>query len=93
MARAEGAVVADLNAAFGRASNDLASLFTDHVHPNDRGYTAVAEEFFRAITQSVGAASSAGQEAAGPPDTAGSSGNRHRPRWVGRRSAWPSARR
>ena len=50
MARAEGAVVADLNRAMKDASADLPSLFTDHVHPNDRGYQVMAQEFFRAIS-------------------------------------------
>jgi lysophospholipase L1-like esterase len=54
MARSEGAVVADLHAAMLAESDDLPSLFTDHVHPNDRGYAAMADEFFRAITQPMG---------------------------------------
>jgi lysophospholipase L1-like esterase len=54
MARQEGAVVADLHAAMLRESGDLPSLFSDHIHPNDRGYAAMAEEFFRAITAPVG---------------------------------------
>jgi hypothetical protein len=54
MARAEGAIVADLNAAMKAESPDLPELFTDHVHPNDRGYGAMADAFFRALTQPVG---------------------------------------
>jgi lysophospholipase L1-like esterase len=50
MARAEGAAVADLHAAFLREP-DLAALFADHVHPNDRGYQVIAAEFFRAISR------------------------------------------
>ncbi|HVR70832.1 MAG TPA: SGNH/GDSL hydrolase family protein [Vicinamibacteria bacterium] len=49
MARAEGAVVADVHAAFLREAN-VPGLFADHVHPNDRGYQVIAAEFFRAIT-------------------------------------------
>jgi lysophospholipase L1-like esterase len=51
MAREEGAVVADLNGAFKRETSDLRSLYTDHVHPNDRGYEVMAAELFRAITR------------------------------------------
>jgi lysophospholipase L1-like esterase len=50
MARAEGAVVADIHAAFLREPS-LSALFADHVHPNDRGYQIIAAEFFRAITR------------------------------------------
>jgi acyl-CoA thioesterase-1 len=49
LAADEGAVLADLEAAFLREPN-LASLYSDHVHPNDRGYQVMAGEFFRAIT-------------------------------------------
>jgi lysophospholipase L1-like esterase len=83
MARAEGAVVADLHAAMLAASPDLPTLFTDHVHPNDRGYAAMADELFRALTQPVGPAG-AGQGPVELPGVAGSaavsSGKRHRPR-------------
>lgn len=54
MARAEGAIVADLNTAMKAESPDLPALFTDHVHPNDRGYGAMADAFFRALTRPVG---------------------------------------
>jgi lysophospholipase L1-like esterase len=50
MAEAEGVVLADLHAAFVAADPDLVSLFSDHVHPNDRGYSIMAEGFFRALT-------------------------------------------
>jgi lysophospholipase L1-like esterase len=50
MARQEGAVIADLHAAFLKEPS-LPPLFDDHVHPNDRGYQIIAHEFFRAITQ------------------------------------------
>ncbi len=48
--RAEGGVVADVHAAMTRAgASHLDELFSDHVHPNDDGYAAVADAFFRAI--------------------------------------------
>jgi len=50
LAAAEGALLVDLEAAF-RREPDLASLFHDHVHPNDRGHRLMADEFFRTITQ------------------------------------------
>jgi len=59
MARAEGAIVADLNAAMKAESPDLPALFSDHVHPNDRGYSAMADAFFRALTRPVGTAPAA----------------------------------
>lgn len=49
LAADEGAPLADLEAAFLREPN-LASLFSDHVHPNDKGYEIIAEEFFRAVS-------------------------------------------
>jgi acyl-CoA thioesterase I len=96
MARAEGAIVADLNAAMRAETPDLPELFSDHVHPNDRGYSAMADAFFRALTQPVGTAPTAQAvepDAAGPPEAAGSSSYRQRPRWVGLRSSRSSARR
>jgi lysophospholipase L1-like esterase len=50
MAAAEGATLADLHAAFVREDPELEPLFSDHVHPNDRGYAVMAAEFFRALT-------------------------------------------
>lgn len=50
LARDEGAVLVDLEAAFLREGS-LPALFSDHVHPNDRGYRVIADEFFRAITE------------------------------------------
>ena len=50
LARQEGAVLVDLEAAFLKEP-DLASLFDDHVHPNDRGYTIIANEFAKAISE------------------------------------------
>jgi lysophospholipase L1-like esterase len=58
MAQEEGAVLADLHAAFEEeAAGDLPALFSDHVHPNDRGYDAIARELFRAITAPVASGS------------------------------------
>jgi acyl-CoA thioesterase-1 len=83
MARAEGAVVADLHGAMVAETPDLPALFSDHVHPNDRGYGLIADAFFRAVTGPVGApAAAADQEAVEPvpPEAAGSSENLQRPR-------------
>lgn len=49
LARSEGALLADLNAAF-KARGNLPSLFFDEVHPNDAGYDVIADAFFKAIT-------------------------------------------
>jgi len=54
MAAEEGAVIVDLEAAF-LAEGALPPLFSDHVHPNDRGYAIMAREFFKAITTAEGA--------------------------------------
>ena len=51
MAREEGAVLADVHAAFPSEERALARLFADHVHPNDAGYERIADAFFRAITE------------------------------------------
>jgi lysophospholipase L1-like esterase len=48
LARSDGALLADVHAAFLRES-DLPSLFSDHIHPNDRGYAVLAQAFFEAI--------------------------------------------
>jgi lysophospholipase L1-like esterase len=58
MAREEGAALADLHAAFLREP-DLAALFADHVHPNDRGYRVIADEYFRTLTRPLNATTSA----------------------------------
>jgi lysophospholipase L1-like esterase len=52
LAEEEEALLVDLEAAF-RSQGDLTQLFYDHVHPNDRGYAIMADEFFKAITQPV----------------------------------------
>jgi lysophospholipase L1-like esterase len=49
MATTEGVSLADLHAAFVREEPSLEALFSDHVHPNDRGYAVMAAEFFRAL--------------------------------------------
>jgi lysophospholipase L1-like esterase len=49
LARAEGAILADVNAAF-RAKGSLPALFADDVHPNAAGYDVIADAFFQAIT-------------------------------------------
>lgn len=50
MAASEGASLADLHAAFLREDPTLEPLFSDHVHPNDRGYEVMAAELFRALS-------------------------------------------
>jgi lysophospholipase L1-like esterase len=57
--RAEGGVVADVHAAMLREAggeSGLPALFSDHIHPNDRGYEAIADAFFRAIVTPTAAA-------------------------------------
>jgi lysophospholipase L1-like esterase len=49
LARSEGALLADLSAAF-KARGNLPALFADEVHPNDAGYDVIAETLFKAIT-------------------------------------------
>jgi lysophospholipase L1-like esterase len=57
LVRAEGGVVADVHAAMmAEAGGDLPGIFSDHVHPNDRGYEAIAGAFFKAITDPRGSA-------------------------------------
>jgi lysophospholipase L1-like esterase len=48
MAEQEGALLADLEEKFLAAGN-LPDLFSDHVHPNDRGYEIMAAAWFEAI--------------------------------------------
>ena len=61
MARSEGAVVADLEAAFLRAPS-VPALFRDHIHPNDAGYEVMAQAFFEAIAHPA----TAGADIGGP---------------------------
>jgi lysophospholipase L1-like esterase len=60
MAAQEGVPVADVHAGFVREANGrLEDLFVDLVHPNDRGYQVIANEFFKAIaSRSTGSSSS-----------------------------------
>jgi lysophospholipase L1-like esterase len=58
MAREEGAVLVDIEAAF-LAQTPLSALFVDHIHPNDAGYEIIASEFFAAITEPAATAASA----------------------------------
>jgi len=57
MARTERVAVADLYAAYTRQT-DMPALYADFLHPNERGYQLMAQEFFRAITQPASAATS-----------------------------------
>jgi lysophospholipase L1-like esterase len=57
MAQQEGALVADLHAAFMRAGPS--GLFVDHVHPNSRGYEVIAQAWFDALTRPRGAGAAA----------------------------------
>jgi len=54
LARQEGAVLVDLHAAFLK-TGDLPGLFVDQVHPNDRGYGIIADEYWKAITRPASA--------------------------------------
>jgi lysophospholipase L1-like esterase len=60
MAAEQGVPVADVHAGFLRESGSrLEDLFVDLVHPNDRGYRIIADEFFKAIaTRGSGSTSS-----------------------------------
>jgi lysophospholipase L1-like esterase len=49
LARQENVAVADLNAEF-KAAGNLASLFSDDVHPNDAGYQVLAQGWTKGIT-------------------------------------------
>ena len=59
LARTEGAVLADLEAAFLRAPS-VPALFADHIHPNDAGYEVMAQAFFDAITRPAAVAADYG---------------------------------
>jgi lysophospholipase L1-like esterase len=59
MAAQQGVPVADVHAGFMRDSGThLEDLFVDLVHPNDRGYRIIADEFFKAIATRTPSASS-----------------------------------
>ena len=57
LAREQGALLADVNAAF-KAQGSLPPLFDDDVHPSDAGYDVLAQAWFEAISnaRSVSAA-------------------------------------
>lgn len=57
LAQAKQVPLADLNAEM-RAAGSLSTLFADDVHPNDAGYQAIAQGWFKAISRSRSAASS-----------------------------------
>ena len=59
LAREEGALLVDLEAAFLRAPS-VPALFTDHVHPNDAGYEVMAQAFFDALVHPAAAAADFG---------------------------------
>jgi lysophospholipase L1-like esterase len=59
MASQEGAVVADQWQAFFNQI-EIGPLFDDHIHPNDAGYTIMANTWFEAITRARLTAASAG---------------------------------
>jgi lysophospholipase L1-like esterase len=48
MAQQEGAFLVDCEKTF-LAQGDLTKLFSDHVHPNDTGYSLISQTFFEAI--------------------------------------------
>jgi lysophospholipase L1-like esterase len=52
LARAEAAVLVDLEAAFAERP-DHEALYADGLHPNDAGYEVMAEAFFAAIVQAA----------------------------------------
>jgi len=54
----EQVAVADLNAEM-KAAGSLSGLFADDVHPNDAGYQAIAQAWFKAITRGRAATTSA----------------------------------
>ncbi len=65
LAQSEGAILADLFAAFPTANpSDLPRYFSDDVHPNDQGYLLIAQAFLKAL----------GTSRSGTPGPAGSFG-------------------
>jgi lysophospholipase L1-like esterase len=55
LAREQGAVLVDIEAAF-RAHGDIRALIRDHVHPTEAGADLMAQTFFEAITGTGSAA-------------------------------------
>jgi phospholipase/lecithinase/hemolysin len=60
LARSEGAMLADVFAAFPANAADRARYFSDDVHPNDQGYALIAEGFLKAFTTGRAASASGG---------------------------------
>lgn len=60
----EQVAVADLNAEM-KAAPALSSLFADDVHPNDAGYQAIAQAWFKAITRGRAATTAAAAKSFG----------------------------
>jgi lysophospholipase L1-like esterase len=58
MARELRVPVADINDAFTRQGS-LPALFSDFLHPNEPGYTLMAQTWFQAITRPVTSTTSA----------------------------------
>jgi lysophospholipase L1-like esterase len=65
MAAQERAQVAEIHGDFLKQPS-LPPLYTDFLHPNDSGYTLMAQSFFRAITQPLPGAAGAAFADAGP---------------------------
>jgi len=59
LARTERVLLVDTGDAFFKAPS-LTSLFTDHVHPNDAGYTIMGDVYYAALTHGTLSASSVG---------------------------------
>ena len=57
LAQEQKVTLADLNAEF-KAAGSLPALFADDVHPNDAGYQAMAQGWFKAIARARSAAAS-----------------------------------
>lgn len=67
LAQAERALLVDVEKAFLREANgNFAPLFFDHVHPNDRGYQIMADEFYRALSTAPVAATTSRASVPGP---------------------------
>ena len=52
LAQSQGAILADLFAAFPTTPGDLPRYFADDVHPNDQGYALIAQAFLKALATS-----------------------------------------
>jgi lysophospholipase L1-like esterase len=58
MAKQERVPIAEIHGDFLKQSS-LPALFTDFLHPNDQGYSVMAQSFFRAISSPQAAGSTA----------------------------------